>query len=191
MMDIKAGMKELGTASDVHLLSLNGEMKEMLWHLHSRATGKIALHEIDPGGTVQLDFHKSDKSGEIQMWPSDLAPETLFLPSAGLIKSGRADEYAAGLGLFSLAKNSFLYSGDISGAYWPGRHLKVQHYTSFNPKQLRMHLRSEDIRQINVISKVPKLKRSDIYRELGIKEGGEQYLIVYVKEGKKKAIVAA
>lgn len=47
MMDISAGIKELDSVAEVHIVAVENEVKELLWILHENFSGKPKIKTIN------------------------------------------------------------------------------------------------------------------------------------------------
>lgn len=105
-MDISAGIKELDSVAEVHIVAVENEVKELLWILHENFSGKPKIKTINFEKAVQ-----SFEASSSEVWEMEFsAPQTyLFEPNAAIQKSGLFAQLAHQTQTKTTPKFSYFY----------------------------------------------------------------------------------
>lgn len=194
MLDIADAVRSLGCVSQVHLVGVGGECKELLLLLErpapdsagqaprpdgpASASGKIAFEPNNPmvfvrEGTQVFSFRPSEEA-QAQVPYASVPATYLYEPGPAVMKAGAFKLVAARYGLSKCHPNSHLYTSDTRVEGFPGRCFKVLGYGGMSKKELA-RLRSEcpkaNLTVRNFPASVDALKR-----KLKLKDGGSRYL---------------
>lgn len=179
MQDIKSAKTYLRNIDHIHYISLDGELKEVLIIIDKKA--KDIKETIAILGKKDTIFTLSDASNNITFSETK---SYLYLPDAAVMKSGKQDIIAAQFGLQKLHRNTHIYTSETMVDF-PGRIFQVLLSTQLNKKSVLPHLKSK---KANVISKNHPLTPDQIKKKIGIKDGGEDYIIAFTDVNDKKAV---
>ncbi len=117
LLDISAGLSELHSVTDIHVVAVGNEVKELLWVLQKNALGAPRIHAVTLGNLPQSFTFPYGETVDIAYGEP---PTYLYEPHAAVLKSGGYDHLAADLGLAKLAPHSHLYTSDTHVPF-PGR----------------------------------------------------------------------
>ncbi|UMY65072.1 MULTISPECIES: class I SAM-dependent methyltransferase [unclassified Flavobacterium] len=117
LLDISAGLSELHAVTDIHVVAVGNEVKEVLWVLQKNVSGTPRVHAVTLGNpTPSFTFPYGEA---VPITYAD--PLTyLYEPHAAVLKSGGHDRLAVDLSLMKLAPHSHLYTSDTQVPF-PGR----------------------------------------------------------------------
>jgi hypothetical protein len=171
LLDIAAGLRELGSVKEIHILSIKNEVKELLWVLQSGYQGEIMIKTANllPSEGAFFDFFMSD---ERLAFPHHSLPLTyLYEPNSAILKSGAFKLIGLKNGLHKLHEHSHLYTGDTLIPF-PGRRFKIEQQLPFNKKAIQ----ALDVSKANITIRNFPLSVAEIKKRFKIKDGGEEYL---------------
>ncbi len=172
LLDISAGLSELKQVSEIHILSVKNECKELLWVIDrvcNQDTQIIAvtLNETDKEfsfkkSSIQSPVHFSDK-----LHPSNY----LYEPDAALLKSGAFNLIGLTYDLLKLHPQTQLYiSPEINKAF-PGRIFQLTEILTTTALKKAGNLTG------NVIVRNYPAKPEDLVKKYKIKPDKDQFLI--------------
>ena len=172
MLDIAGALQALRTVSEVHVVSVGGECKDLLLVLTASADGTDPLIVAREGETV-FSFRPSVEGAASPAF-ADVCGTYLYEPGAAVLKAGAFKLAAARFGLKKLHPNSHLYTGDVCVDDFPGRRFRVTRVYSFGKKDLKELKTAVDRANLtvrNFPSSVDALRK-----KLKLKDGGEIFL---------------
>lgn len=171
MLDISEGIRALDGATDVHVLSVGNECRELLFRRGAALTGDPVIHVVEL--TSESDTYRFRRSEE-QACPLTLAEigRYLYDPAPGLRKAGAFKSIGRRFGLAKLAPNTHLYTADELVQGFPGRSFEVLADTTRPNRELTD-------RRANVISRNHPLSADGLKKRYRLRDGGERYLIGY------------
>lgn len=185
LYDIDMALKELSSVEEVHVISLKGEVKEMLLKVGQAVNAPFMVVCTDIGTnetkTVALSEHKIPFEAE--------TIEGFFYEAGGsLVKARQHHSYAASMDLLMLDKTVPFYIGASPQRNFMGKVLGIKTSFPLNPKQIKVYLKAEGLHQINIKARGVKCDVHALFKALGIKEGGEDFLFLAPFKGKQLAI---
>ncbi len=130
LLDLTAATRELGAVTEIVVVELDGEVKEVLYLL-SRAgaphapTRRAVL--LAPDGSPATEFAPFTPAEEEAAAVTFGPPEAfIFEPAPAVLKAGALRLAAARYHLRKLHPNAHLYTGAAPVAGWPGRQWRVR-----------------------------------------------------------------
>lgn len=183
MMDISAGIKELDSVAEVHIVAVENEVKELLWILHKNLAEKPKIKTINFEKKAVQSFEASSS----EVWEMEFsAPQTyLFEPNAAIQKSGLFAELAHQTQTKKLHPNSHIFtSEDIID--FPGRKFQIIDSMAFNNNDLKKKLKGV---KANVTTRNFPESVENIRKKFKIKEGGKTYLFFTTGPGEQKLVI--
>jgi len=138
MLDVQEAIRELGGVAQVHVVSLEGECKELLLlkslSPSSQEGGRLANGEAEDAlphtaircvnlgcGTVSDFTFTYDEERHADCLFAESIGKYLYLPNASILKAGALRSIAARFALRKLSPNSHLYTHDDFIDGFPGR----------------------------------------------------------------------
>ena len=189
MMDITAAIRELSTASEVHIISVDNECKEVLLILNQSAPQNIRIKAVNllKNEKIQLfEFHLNEESSARVTYTQKIE-KYLYEPNASLMKSGAFKTVSQYFGIHKLHYNTNLYTSSELLLHFPGRifeTVKTWGNSKVEHKELALHLPKANIATRNYPISVDELRK-----KLKIKEGGDTYLFACTLANEQKIIV--
>lgn len=184
MQDISEAVSAIQHISDIYVLSIQHDVKELLILVKRDHTQPPIIHAIDLSPDITLAYQANTTNatiafGDIQRY--------LYLPAPALIKSGLHDHHATSLGLAKLHPNTQIYTSDVRLEGFFGRVFSIDATQTLDKKNVTRLLPA---RKAHIISKNHPLSTEDIARKYKIKMGDNSYVIALTTyDGKKKIVV--
>lgn len=171
LLDLTAGIRELDNVSEIHILSVNNDVKELLWLISPSIPEKSLIKTVNfqKASFQEFSAYMETEKGEA---PLSLPKQYLFEPNAAIMKSGLFTEVATQTGTAKLHSNSHLYTSD-SKTEFPGRSFMIQKVLPYSKKQLKKEL---TFKKANITTRNFPKTVENLRKELKIEDGGDHYL---------------
>ena len=185
MVDLTDVMRKLKGVTEVHIVAVKNECKEILVQAH-------ALGESLHAGGVKVhcvDFLASSVIRYTANFPDEMEPSVaekgvgryLYEPDVTLMKAQAFGSLCHHFYVGQLDFDTHLMTSDELVSGFPGRIFEVEETIPFSSKMLRCLKR--DIPQANIATRNFILSADELRRRTGIKDGGDLYLFgVKVKD---------
>jgi len=172
LLDISSGLSELKHVKTIHIVALNNEVKELLWHLEENYTGETEIKTVNlkKDKEIHFDFYLNEESTTFASYSEPLT--YLFEPNAAILKSGAFNIIATKLGITKLHQHSHLYTNDTL-INFPGRQFKITKQLPYNKKAFKKAFKEQ---KANITTRNFPEKVDVIRKKLNLKDGGENYL---------------
>ena len=201
MLDWHKAIVDLdGKVREVHIVSADGECKELLLVLAPDGKPEVQVFCVDiqshpdsEGQYPRSEFVYSI-GGEAEPQPTNstlniehltLPPATnstfniqhstfLLEPNASVMKAGCFDEIARAYGICAISRNSHLFLSDRETDGFPGRTFAIDAVTTMNKRQLRQTL--SGMKQANIAVRNFPLSVAELRKRLKLNDGGDTYI---------------
>ena len=170
MLDWRKAVEDLGKVSEVHIVSVDNECKELLLVL-SELSKPLQVFCVNDGQTFSFR-PASTQSLSLPSLPSSFF--FLYVPNASIMKAGCFEELAERFQIAPLDRNSHLFVSDSEVSGFPGRCFKIEKITSLNKRELKEAL--ADIRQANIAVRNFPLSVAELRKRLKLQDGGDTYI---------------
>lgn len=177
MLDITMALRTLHHVSEVHVVSVKGECKELLLVMTDKASGRPDYHcvNLESGESdLILASAETEKGRNVSIAAAPLPGQYLFEPNASIMKTAMQDAFAASYGLQKLHHMSNLFIGTEPIASVPARQFIITGISDFSKASLKAFLK--DIPQANLTIRNFPSTVAELRKRLKIKEGGSVYL---------------
>lgn len=173
MLEIKQGIAALGGATEVHVVSVQNEVKELLFVLDNKSTMNPLIHAVNLKAGESKPF-VFDYEGEMSATSSQAGiSQYLYEPNASIMKAGAFNTIGRTYPVEKLHPNTHLYTSDVSITDFPGRAFKVLDRLSMNKKEIKKHFPDK---KAHITTRNFPLTVAQIRKKTGLKEGGEDFL---------------
>lgn len=174
MLDIAQAWSELPEIQKITVVSVRNEVKELLLHWEKTNEGApkmIAVVDLES----ELPPFEFEPSAEEQA-RSQFAEAGKYLiePLAGILKAGAFNLFGQRFNLKKLDRNSHLYTSETFLTEIPGRVFEVFQEISPKKQEIQTFFPSG---KANVICRNYVSGAEELKKKLGLKDGGEDYLI--------------
>ena len=170
ILDITSTIKELKFVSEIHIVAVQNEVKELLFLVNKNVAKEIKIITINilSDKNQQFEFYSNSQITANYEMPLSY----LYEPNAAILKSGAFHQITAEFNLFKLHKHSHLYTSN-SLIDFPGRRFKIEQVLKYDKKILKKMI-PENKANIT-IRNFPKTV-AQIRKETSLKDGGKSYL---------------
>ncbi|MCX2451652.1 hypothetical protein OQX61_10290 [Pedobacter sp. PLR] len=171
LLDFSAGLKELKNVSEIHVLSVKNECKELLWIVENEPSAQVkivctTLNEQEKS----FSFFKGEEDTEAEIPELDLQ-QYLYEPDTALLKGGAFNLIASRYGLQKLHSQTQLYTSSKVLEEFPGRRFRINGLIA--PADLK---KEKDLRG-NVIARNYRDKAEQLVKKYKIKPDQQRFLI--------------
>ena len=170
MLDWRKAVEDLKTVTEVHIVSVDNECKELLLVL-SETTKPLQVFCIND---EQEFVFSPDLVQSRSQSPMPSSFRFLYVPNASIMKAGCFGELAMRFQMMPVDKNSHLFISDREVPDFPGRCFVVDKMTSMNKRELKEALTG--IRQANIAVRNFPLSVIELRKRLKLQDGGDMYI---------------
>lgn len=189
MADLSAVLQLLPETTDVHVVSVRNECKELLFVLgKTPASQTVNIHTVNfTTDTEQYFSFLLEEEKDAQPRYTSHIGSYLYEPNSSVLKSGAFKLVANRYGLEKLHPHSHLYTSDHLVADFPGRTFQVKEILDFSSKLLKQISRT--IPKANITTRNFKLSVNEFRTRSKIKDGGTTYLFATTLNDGRAVIV--
>jgi len=185
MQDISEIIHQLTAVQKIIICEWDKEVKEVLIILGAKSIDKndipievVSIHENSNFDAKFNDLNSSPKISAIDQY--------IFEPGPALQKSGLNNHFANQFGLSKIHAHSQLFTSSELFKHPLGKSFKVEAELALNKKKLMPYLKDK---KANVVVRNFPMKAPEIKKKLGIKEGGDQYLLATTGKDDKPLVL--
>ena len=184
MLDISVGLNELKFVSELHIVAVKNDVKELLWVIKPNFKGipHIKTININKDHKDVFNFNLNDTSKV----DYDIPKKYLYEPNAAIMKSGAFDLISVRYQIKKLHKHSHLYTSDELISF-PGRKFVINKVTPYQKKHFKEF---STIEKANISIRNFPESVAYLRKRLCIKDGGDLFLFFTITNGNKKIIVS-
>ena len=191
MLDWRKAVEDLKYVSEVHIVSVDNECKELLLMLDKECSGdlNVVCVNLSKDGEQSFTFSpspflSSSSSSLLTSSPSHF----LYEPNASIMKAGCFDEVEQRFPVRQIASNSHLFLSDVEIDEFPGRRFQVLAISSMNKQELRTALK--EVEQANISVRNFPLRVDQLRKKLKLKDGGDVYIFATtMAEGEHRLLI--
>ena len=171
MLDIQDTLRRLPNTSEVHVVSVGGECKEVLVVLCREKTSDVRYYCVNIASQKQT-FSTKARNAEPVIAPR---PERyLYEPNASILKAGVQNALCQTYDIRKLHPFSHLFVSAHFIEDFPGRAFEIEDYCGFGKRELKKLL--EGISQCNLTVRNFPATVAELRKRLKLREGGDTYL---------------
>lgn len=169
LLDISSAIQELKFVKNIYIVSIENEVKELLFELQKNYESEIAVKAVDFGKkATEFEALLTEKPVDLRF---DLPQKYLYEPNSALMKTGHFDLISSRFKVAKLHPNSHLYTS-AALLYFPGRIFEIQSCFSYNKENLKQKLFNQ---KLNVTARNFPETVENIRKKWKIKDGGNVY----------------
>lgn len=174
MADITRTIARMKDVSDIYVVSVRNECKELLI-VQQKEASFIKVHCVDflPQKTLSFDYdlsasysHKYDGTAELGHY--------FYEPDVSIMKAQAFDPLMSQYDIFALDKDSHYFMSDELIEAFPGRIFEIDEIIDASSRQLKQLKRV--VPQANIATRNFPLSPEELKKKTGIRDGGEVYL---------------
>lgn len=188
MLDISQAVRELHSVSEVHVVSVNNECKELLLILKKSKEEEITIHTINfrNDHTQVLSYTATEESKATCDYTASVG-RYLYEPNSSLMKAGCFRLPATQWNLKKLHSNTHLYTSDILVTEFPGRIFEVERIDGFGKNELKQL--SARIKKANITVRNFPERPEVLRKRLKLSDGGDIYLFATTLSDESHVII--
>ena len=178
MIDIHQALRQLPQTTQIHIVALNNECKEILFLLSSHTEEHplcptIRCLNLHNGNPSSFQFQQHEEAEAVPTFTNSIH-QYLYEPHAALMKGGCFNLISQHFNLNKLARNTHLYTSPLLLTDFPGRIFQVLDEIPLNAKKAATLLPDQ---KVHIISRNHPLTPDQLYKKLKLSEGGTLFLI--------------
>ena len=185
MLDLTTVRRSLSHLTELHIVSVNNECKEVLAIMQKTTASAPAIYciNITPQGTSTFTLPPTPAPESPAIAPSDFsdgispegttAPLYLYEPNASFMKAGIHDALIQAFPIKKIHPNSHLYLSHTPIPHFPGRQFRVLQTIQPNKAGIRQ---LRQLRQANITVRNYPLTADQLRQRLQLRDGGSTYL---------------
>ena len=190
MADIQHTLSLLEETTQIHVLSVRNECKELLFVLEQGGAGKEpSIHCVNftaAGEEQSFQFFLSSEYSSIPCMANEISAY-LYEPNTSILKAGAFKYLSRRLGIAKLHVNSHLYTAEEEIPDFPGRVFKVDEVVPFHNKICKEL--SRRIPRANITVRNFPLSVEELRKRTKITEGGKIYLFATTQADGNRVLV--
>ena len=184
ILDISAGLLELSNVKKIHIISLENEVKEILWVLEKNFVSNIKIKTVNiiKKNSEIFNFTLNEN---LEIPNYCLPKKYLYEPNAAIMKSGAFNEIALEFKLDKLHQFSHLYTSEEKKAF-PGRIFEIDKCINYTKIEMRNYFENQ---KANItIRNFPETVEA-IRKKFKIKDGGSRYCFFTTNVNQEKIVL--
>lgn len=204
MLDIEMIKKELTDITEIHVVAVRNECKEILLEiqkLKNSKTQNLRILATDLRENWNFSFTEEEER-DAQWTLADSVGKYLYEPGAACMKAGCFKLLSQRFNIDKLHRNSHLYTSDELVADFPGRIFEVVCAVPFDKKTKkeiasRCQRPTANGQQLDIKLKASvavrnfPLSAEELKKNLGLQDGNDFYIFGTTMKGEKKIVVIA
>jgi 16S rRNA G966 N2-methylase RsmD len=189
MLDITAAVRELPNTSEIHVISVENECKEILLILNqtSSSNKKIKTINLTKNKVNQCFQFNTDETTNATLTYTSIIEKYLYEPNASIMKSGAFKIIGNRFDLHKLQINTHLYTSNKLSLQFPGRVFEV--IKIYNNSKSELKELTQQTQKANITTRNYPISVNELRKKLKIKEGGESYLFACTLSNEHKVII--
>ncbi len=171
LLDLRAGLTELQNVSEIHIVSVKNECKELLWVIDKDFNQETRIVCATLNATVkqiELPLYDDDK---VVLMEKAVNSGYLYEPDTALMKSGAFNAVANAFALTKLGKQSHLYFSEELKQDFIGRIFKITKI--YSPNELK---KEKDLQGNVIVRNFPE-RAENLVKKLKIKPSQETFYL--------------
>lgn len=192
MLDVTSVVNSLPGLTELHIVSVNNECKELLAIIDETATldppivcVNLKGTDFNPSTTQSYTFTKSSEQSSSGIYTSTVL-QYLYEPNASIMKGGCFRSITQTYGFRQLHPNSHLYTSDTLVADFPGRIFRVEGIHTLNKGGVR---ELQALKKANISLRNFPGKTDDLRKRLHLSDGGDTYLFASTLDDNRRVLI--
>ena len=170
MLDWRKAVEDIRKVSEVHIVSVDNECKELLLIISKNAS-PLKLFCANNDSVFECIVDGSTFVSPVCQCES---PVFLYEPNVSIMKGGCFGAVSARFNIPQIDKNSHLFISDKEVPDFPGRHFTIDRITSMNKRDLKLALCG--IEKANITVRNFPMSVSELRKRLKLGDGGDTYI---------------
>ncbi len=169
LLDISAGMGELHSVKEIHIVAIQNEVKELLWVLQKEFKGIPTVHSVNILKDSKSIFTSLlDDSNEAQI---SMPENYLYEPNSAVMKSGAFNQIGKSYNVGKLHRHTHLYTSE-SLIEFPGRIFKINKILPYQKSDMKEYIQEK---KMNITVRNFPISAPEVAKKWKVKDGGDTY----------------
>jgi hypothetical protein len=186
MADLTEIKRNLKGICEIHVISLENEVKEVLVKLGQTANHPPKTYAVILSG-VHIYTFEEGKEHEVKEAVNGI--RIFAEAAAALIKANLDREDFARLGFKRCGPHAAFYEGSNLSEILPGRAFEISAQFEFSGQKFKDYLKEHRIEKAHVKKRDFPMEPDEIKSKYHLKDGGDDYFFFYMNDQKKKMMV--
>lgn len=178
MLDWQKAVSDIGRVSEVHIVSVANECKELLLEVKNGKGEKVKVFCVNDDQVFSYEIGEPHPFTLSPLHPLTLSPlhsfTFLYEPNASVMKAGCFQLIEQRFGVTQPDANSHLFLSEKQVDGFPGRGFVIERVSTMNKRELKEALAGID--KANVAVRNFPLSVADLRKRLKLKDGGDVYI---------------
>ncbi len=188
MLDLASVERELRGVAEIHIVSLDGECKEVLVVMRKGWTDRPRVVCVNISKDGKADIMCADEEHSKCVLAHEVE-QYIYEPNASIMKACAFKSVCQQFDVRKLHPSSHLYTSDILVADFPGRTFRVTAVSSFGKKEMRALL--GDVQKANLTVRNFPATVAELRKRLKLAEGGDIYLFATTLADERKVMIVS
>ncbi|UZO80046.1 class I SAM-dependent methyltransferase [Aquimarina sp. ERC-38] len=185
LLDISSGLQQLKNVTEIHIVAIKNEVKELLWVLDKSFEGQpiIKTMNFEKLGDQKFNYVWTEEA----VAKSTFSPPLRYLyePNVAILKSGAFKILSERYQVAKLHQHSHLYTSEHLISF-PGRSFIIEQVLKYDKKSFK----SLNITKANVTIRNFPISVREIRKRFKIREGGTAFLFFTTSANDQKIIIS-
>lgn len=187
LVDIQSGLTELSNVSEVHVVSVKNDCKELLWIIDRNFAVEPEINCVALSNADQRLFNfKLSEEKDADSGPFSEPLDYLYEPDVALLKAGCFKSIATRFPVLKLQTNTHLYTSEVLVPDFVGRIFKVKAAYDY-----KTFIKQNTLRKANVITRNFPHSPEEVKKKHKINDGGDEFLIFTTVYPDKLKVISA
>jgi len=182
LLDITAGLSELRNVSEIHVVSIKNECKELIWIIDKGFTGVPKIIAVTLNQDQKEFSTWKNKFNDVGFADVISAGMYLYEPDTALLKTGAFNSIGARYNLLKLHPQTQLYTSNHIDSKFPGRIFEIKEILTTGDMKKQKSMTG------NVIVRNYPSKPEELVTKYKIKPGKDEFLI-FTKNSQESNII--
>lgn len=184
ILDISAGIQELEFVKKIYIISLENEVKELLWILEKDFKNQIELEavNIDKNGN---EIRFSSQIEDDLFCDIDEPMQYLYEPFSSVMKTGNFNKIANYYKVSKLHQHSHLYTNNELIDF-PGRKFEIENVLPYQKKEMKTFFENQ---KCNITIRNFPISVEEIRKKWKIKDGGSKFAFFTTNNKNEKIVI--
>jgi hypothetical protein len=187
LLDVQQGLKEISCVKTVYVVAVNNECKELLFFCRRGYIDAPSIVAVNLKQDVPETFSFSLREEQQARVTETLPASYLYEPNAAVLKAGAFKLLVSRYGVSKIQVNTHLYTSETFVGDFPGRVFKVEAFVKSDAKAVLPFFPDG---QANVVTRNYPLAAEALKKKVGLRDGGDKYLLGFSGTTGKFLVVA-
>ena len=187
MLDITMACRQLNCVSEIHIVAVNNECKELLFILQRDRTAKCNIHCVNilRESIQKFTFAQDEDHSSNAAFCKEIG-KFLYEPNASIQKAGCHNILSQRLNVEKLHPNSQLYTAEEHLSTFPGRAFEVKEVLGFSKTEIK---RVQALQKANITVRNFPESVQQLRKRLKLADGGDNYIFATTLADGRKVLI--